>query len=982
MSRVSTGSLERWRRVEDLCERALALDSRERPAFLAEACGADEALRREVESLLANASKAERFLDPSALAAAAHVVVNPPIAALTGRRIGTYEFAGQLGVGGMGEVYRARDTKLGRDVAIKVLPPAFTADRDRLARFEREARVLASLNHPNVAAIYGLEQIGDVQALVLELVEGDTLAERIGGRSSDRPIPIAEVLAIARQIADGLEAAHEKGIVHRDLKPANIKVTPTGTVKVLDFGLAKSGAGSAPDLSQSPTITISGTRDGVLLGTAAYMSPEQARGQSVDKRADIWAFGCVLFEMLTGRITFPGATVSDHIAAILEREPDWSAVPASTPAAIQRLLRRCLEKDPNRRLHDIADARIEIDDALTRPTTSVTEVSGESPRRTDRVAWFVAGVLLVALSATLATGWIVGWKPSAGALPGLSTTRPVTRLVVQPSVSAPLAGGFAISPDGSMLVYRALDAGTPRLFLRRLNQFDAASLAGTDDGYLPVFSPDGRWIAFGANGKLKKVGVTAGESPIVLCDVRNMQGAMWSTDNAIIFGAGNRGLQRVSAEGGQPQALTTLDANRHEIDHHNPELLPGGKALLFTIHEGSELFRVGVQSLGSDERRVLIEAGFDAHYAQTGHLVYANGHSVFAVPFDLERVAVTGAPVKLLDNVATIPADGVGNFSLSASGSLVFLPEMPHSDRALVWVDRSGAETPVPLPRRSFNQPRLSPDGQRLAVTIDDEREDIWVYEFATGRFGRVTLDGMNRAPVWTPDGQRFAFTSVRGDLRYLMVRRADGSASPDALVSGRNNLVAAAWAPDGRTLVYVDSPPSGEAEIAVSGLGDPRVLPLNPAPPRFYGVNGPTLSPDGKWLAFVGLEPGRGAIGEIYIVPFPGAGPRYQITEDGGWLPIWSRDGREIFYGDGKNGLLTVPISTTCGLVAGKPVLLFRGRYRFGGAGVPGYDVTNDGRRFLMVKPSDDELAPRRLHVVLNWADELARRVPSGVRR
>jgi Tol biopolymer transport system component len=964
---------ERWRRIEEVCQAALERDAADRPAFIAAACAGDSGLRREVEALLAKEAVAAGFLSTPLAAVAADAVGSAAGSSLIGRRLGVYEIIGALGAGGMGEVYRARDTELGRDVAIKVLPREFVADRDRLARFEREARVLAALNHPNIGAIYGLEHIDGVRALVMELVEGQTLAERIGNRGIG---DWRSALSIARQIADALEAAHGKGIVHRDLKPANIKITPAGVVKVLDFGLAKTDAASgfsAADASKSPTLTVGGTRQGVLLGTAAYMSPEQARGQSVDKRADIWAFGCVLYELLAGRLAFSGNTVSDHIAAILEREPDWTALPATTPPAVQRLLRRCLEKDTKRRLHDIADARIEIEDATV--TTGI--LPGAPPRNAAvRLPWSIAAVLFAALLGSIA--WNV--RGSRPILPA----RHMTRFTVQPPGASPIIRWFALAPDGSQLVFAAQESAgtTPRLFLRRFDQFDTMPLAGTEGAHNPFFSPDGQWIGFATDDALKKISATAAATPIVLAEVGGISAATWTDQNTIIVSTFDHGLQRVPAAGGPPTPMTTLDSSRHERDHHSPEWLPGGKAVLFTIHEHQEsgdTFRLAVQALASGERRVLIDQGFDAHYLPTGHLVYANGSSIFAVPFDAETLAVHGNPVKVLDDVATVPGDGVGAFSVSSDGSLVFLPERPRTaDRTLVWVDRSGKENPLPLARRPFTISRLSPDGQRVAFTVltDSDTADISTYDIATDRARRVSSGSYSVAPIWTPDGLSVTFTtSSDGRTWRLMSVAADGATPPQVIVESGNRIFARCWTPDGRALLYSESLPGRNQIKEVEPGGQPRPLATDHGP-SFANVGGAALSPDGRWLALVGVETGR-STGNIYVEPFKRPGPRYQLTVDGGIQPIWRTDGREIVYRNG-DAMYSVPVEAGREFVAHKPLLIFRGSYRRGAPDTADYDVAPDGSRFLMVRMGDDELAPRRLNVVVNWADELERLVPT----
>ena len=884
-----------------------------------------------------------------------------------GRRFGSYEVLARLGAGGMGEVYRARDTRLGRDVAVKVLPASFVADRERLARFEREARVLAALHHPNIATIFGIEEANPESrtpnpVLVLELVDGETLADRI----ARGPIAWRDALPIARQICEALEAAHEKGIVHRDLKPSNIALTRGGAVKVLDFGLAKGSDALAPQ-------TMTATREGALLGTAAYMSPEQARAQTVDKRTDVWAFGCVLFEMLTGRTPFPGATASDHIAAILERDPAWESVPPSTPPDIHRLLRRCLEKDPKRRLHDIADARIEIEG----PTVTTRTLPGGFRNAVVRLPPSIAAVLFAVLLGLVAWN-IRGWRATPSA-------RQMTRFVVQPPAASPIIREFALSPDGSRLVFAAQEsAGTlTRLFLRRLDQFDTVPLVGTEGARHPFFSPDGQWIGFDTDDALKKISATAAASPIELAEISEIFGATWTAQNTIIVSTSNHGLQRVPDAGGQQTAMTTLDSGRHERDHHNPELLPGGKAVLFTIHEHREsgdTFRVAAQALASGERRILIDQGFDAHYLPTGHLVYANGTSIFGVPFDAQTLAANGNPVKLVDDVAMVPADGIGAFSVSSNGSLVYLPERPAiADRALVWVDRSGKENALPLPRRPFTISRLSPDGRRIAFTAltssNAETADISTYNIATGRARRASFEPYSVGPIWTPDGLRVTYTSTDGrDWRLLSVP-ADGTTPPQSVVESHNQIYAAGWTPDSRALLYVERLAGRDQIMEVEPRGQPRPLAVDHGP-SFASVSGPALSPDGRWLALVGVET-RGSNGNIYVEPFKHPGPRYQVTVDGGIQPLWRRDGREIVYRRG-DAVYSVAVEAGREFVAAKPVLLFRGSYRRGAPHGPDYDVAPDGSRFLMVRMGDDELAPRRLHVVMNWVDELERRVPS----
>ena len=887
------------------------------------------------------------------------------MSALTpGTRLGPYEIVATLGAGGMGEVYRARDAKLNRDVALKVLLPAVANDPDRLARFSREAQVLASLNHPNIAHIHGIEESSGVTALVMELVEGEDLSQRIARGA----IPLDEALPIARQIAEALEAAHEQGIIHRDLKPANIKVRADGTVKVLDFGLAKAidqdaGRKSQADLANSPTLSLHATEAGIILGTAAYMSPEQARGKAVDKRTDVWAFGCVLFEMLTGRRLFDGETTSDVIAAVMTRQPDWGTLPPHTPAPIRKVLRRCLEKDRKRRLADAADAGLEVDDAISAPL--VDAMPGPPTAAVNRWAGLLPwGIATAALAVAAAVAW--GGLDREGPPPVQS----VSRFAVQPPPTAPMVGRFEISADGSQLAYAGVEGGVRRLFLRRLDQFEANSIPGTDGASFPFFSPDGQWLAFIAGNKLQKVNLRAIAAPIELCPIAAaVIGVSWPTDDTILIAQFQQGLSSVAAEGGELRPITTRAGNPPEVDHHNPVLLPGGAAVLFTNHEGKEQFSVAIQSLGTGERKVVIEAGFDARYSPTGHLVYGRNQSILAVPFDLRRLEVIGAPVTLIDHVANTPLTGIGSFRLSATGALVFQPEQSIAGRVLTWVSRWGAETPVPIAPRGFSSPRVSPDGKRLAfAATDGDRHDIWTYDLATDQLRRATRDGTNRTPLWSADGRRLTYESARAGTHNLFWQPTDGSGPPTLLVSSRNTLMLGSWTPQNQALIYVDSPANGLSDVLLHRVdGNQNASPVIQRRPTDRNRS-PILSPDAHWLAYTSDETGRT---EIYVEAFPASGSRYPITGEGGDQPLWSRDGRELIYRL-RDTVFSVSVHSSGGFSVGKPVRLFEGRYV---TNLLDYDTAPDGR-FLMVKPSEEELASPRLHVVLNWATELARRV------
>jgi serine/threonine-protein kinase len=768
-----------------------------------------------------------------------------------GVRLGPYEILSALGAGGMGEVYRARDTRLDRAVAIKILPESFAHDPERLARFEREAKTLAALNHPNIAIIHGLEEANAVTALVMELVEGEDLAERVARGA----IPLDEALPIAKQIAEALEAAHEQGIIHRDLKPANIKLRRDGTVKVLDFGLAKAvaadgGASKAVgSLTNSPTITSPAmTLRGVILGTAAYMAPEQARGSAIDRRADLWAFGVVLFEMLTGRGLFEGATVSDTLASVLKTEPDWTALPAETPAPIRRLLRPCLEKDRRRRLSDAADARLEIEDALTQPAADVATPRSGSRRS---LPWIIAA-------------FVLGSSTAAALVWQLTRTDPprVTRLAVTAPASQPLAVGnssqdLTISPDGANIVYWTGTPETGALTVRPLNQLSRVTLP-MRSGFGPFVSPDSMWVGFleVSDRTLKKVPILGG-SPVTICSVPELlRGASWGEDGTIVYAGPMGSLWRVAANGGEPQQITKPDSTLQR--HSWPSFLPGRRAVLFTIVpviggvEAGKTAQIALLNLDTGERRILIPDGSSPRYAPIGHLVYAGDGTLRAVGFDLERLEVTTSPTPVLEGVIT-KTSGAADFAFAADGTLVYLPGRPaDSQRTVVWVDQAGREEPLPgLPAGDYQSVRLSLDGTHLALDPGRPR-DIWTYQIARGTTTKITTDAADdQQPLWTPDGQRIVFTSNRSGRQELYSQRADGSGTAERLFplpEGLDRIHAHAWSRDATMLVVGVGDHSGFRQIGTVTMGGDRKF------ERLIGsefINGaPAISRDGRWMA------------------------------------------------------------------------------------------------------------------------------------
>jgi len=876
---------------------------------------------------------------------------------MVGRSLGHYRVLDKLGEGGMGEVYRAQDTKLGREVALKVLPQAFARDPERLARFEREARVLASLNHPNIAAIYGFEQIDGVSFLVLELVPGENLKG---------PLPLEETLAVARQLAEALEGAHEKGVVHRDLKPANIKVTPDGKVKVLDFGLAKAFSDERdPADPGSRTLTADATRAGTILGTAAYMSPEQARGNPLDKRTDIWSFGCVVYEMLAGREVFRGDTITDTLAAVVGREPDWQALPETTPPAIRTLLGRCLHKDLRRRLHDIADARLELEEPLS---PSPLRPIAVPPRR--RVA-LVALSLLVAVAAIGIAAWSY-WRLR-------TAPKPVTRLTVTLPPGELLAAVqqpvVAISPDGSRLVYAATRGGRTQLFLRRLDQFEAASLPGTEDATSPFFSSDGNWVGFNAHGRLKKVAL-AGGSPVVICDsAAGVRGVHWGSDDSILFTPGTTpgvGLWRVPAAGGTPEQLTTPDGKKGEAGHRWAVFLPGGKAALSTIWGGGSFDEtpIGLHDLQTRQWRTLVAGGTSPRYAPTGHLVYNRSGRLMAAPFDLRRLQVTGRPATVLEGVRMDPRTGAAQFAFSLTGSLVYVQgsvETPQT--TLVLVDRQGVARPLTQHRASYLYPRFSPDGRRVAVAISEgSNRDLWVLDLARDALTRLTFEGgLNTYPAWSPEGKRIVFRSTRAGSMNLYWKPADGSGAEERLTTSDSAWAPTSFSPDGKWLLFDEASAATANGIWVLPLEGER----KPRPflQTRFGERQAVFSPDGRWVAYEGSRTGYT---EVFVQPFPGLSGKWQISTEGGEQPVWARDGRELFYRQGDR-MMAVEVTLGASFSAGKPRVLFEGRYETF-PGLRSYDIAPDGRGFLMLQTSDTG-APAQLQVVLNWFEELLRK-------
>ena len=802
-----------------------------------------------------------------------------------GSRLGHYDVTALIGEGGMGQVYRATDTKLNRQVALKTLPEAFASDPDRLGRFQREAQVLASLNHPGIAAIYGLEEADGTRALVLELVEGPTLADRV----ARGPLPIDEALPIAKQIAEALEAAHEAGVIHRDLKPANIKVTADGTVKVLDFGLAKALEGTGGNPAESPTLTAAATQQGVIMGTAAYMSPEQARGEPVDKRADIWAYGCTVFEMLTGRRSFEGRTVSDTLASVLAREPALATLPTDIPPPVRTLLRRCFEKEPKKRLRDIGEGLIQLEEGLASPPEDEVRVEAlahQRPGWRQALPW-VAGISLAVITGVL--GWTL--KPTP--------PQPVSRFAASVPPSAPVTpstygSDVAISPDGTRIVYPA-----GNMFqVRALDQLEGVPLRGTEGALYPFLSPDGAWVGFmaGVAGPIQKVSILGGP-PVTICELpANLRGASWGSDDVIIFGtASDGGLMRVSGAGGEPEAIITTEGVRYMW----PEILPGGAGVLFTISSGPGATddQIAVLDLETGTHEVIISNGTFPQYSPTGHIVYGLDGTLRTVTFDLDTLRVTSDPVLVLEGVDT-KASGATSFDLSDTGSLVHVNGVAGTGapRTFVWVDRQGREEALPLPPRAYESPRLSPDGSRVAVRgLEREGNAIWVYDVVSAAGLRLTQEADANSPLWTPDGARLVFSWNREGPRDIYWVPADGSGEPERLTTSDTGDFPTSLTPDGRTVIYIKIG-GGHREIWHVPLeGEPTPTPVVQGE---FARGNAEVSPDGNWMVYRSDQSGQI---EIYLQPYPGPGPTVPVSIGGGNHVTWSRDGSESSTGKAR---------------------------------------------------------------------------------
>jgi len=871
-----------------------------------------------------------------------------------GRSIAHYKVTAQIGAGGMGEVYRASDSRLGRDVAIKVLPAAFAADHERMARFEREAKLLASLSHSNIASIFGLEELNGARAIVMELVEGPTLADRI----AQGALPADEALPLARQIAEALEYAHERGVIHRDLKPANIKITPDGSVKILDFGLAKAfsedASASGSDLTKSPTLTAASTRLGVILGTAAYMPPEQAKGKTVDRRADVWSFGVVLFEMLAGRQAFAGETVSETLASVMKDEPAFASLPASVPARIRDLIRRCLVKDPKQRLRDMGDARIRIDEELSgAPEQTGGVVTASTGARGGLRGPLVALIGVIAVAAGLVAGYLAR-KPAPPVLFNVSLMFPEGMALDRDD--APIA----IAPDGrSMVLAASLADGPQHLWLRRFDSAETTLIEGTEGGSYPFWSPDGKTLGFFADRKLKRIRAEGGVAQSI-CDAVDARGGAWGPDGRIVFAPGPlQGLMIVPAGGGEPVELTHLETDG--TTHRLPCFLPGGKRVLFVLGSAKQEGRPRIEclELDSGKRTLVLEAETEARYVGNGFLAFLNENNLFLQRFDPSSLELRGEPVALASSVHMNEYRYTGAFDVSGMGPLLYATASQTNDVQPTWYDFDGNE----LEKVGVSSPvvwgRISPDGRRLVTSELSGSYDLWVLDFQTRVRSQLTTGIVASFPVWSADGATLYFSNGAGEIFEL---QPDGGGEPRLVLTTPNR---SSWPAvemrDGTLLFFQQNPTTGvDLFVLEKGSKEPKPVLASPG-----NESEPSLSPDGRWLAIYNDASGRD---EVFVHSCPSFSSRWQISSQGGASPLWAPDGRSLYYRTLDNRLMRVDVDGS-----GERLVVGAEHEVFGGKSLPGnYRISQDGKR-LLVFVSESSEEKLQLHLMTDWRVKFA---------
>ena len=885
----------------------------------------------------------------------------------TGTKLGPYEITSAIGAGGMGEVYRARDTRLERIVAVKILPDHL-ADRAELReRFEREARTIASLNHPHICTLFDIGQQDGINFLVMEYLEGETLAQRL----KKGPLPLEQVLQYAIEIADALDKAHRKGITHRDLKPGNVMLTKSGP-KLLDFGLAKLKQEVAPanvQLSQLPTANDPLTAQGTIVGTLQYMAPEQLEGKEVDARTDIFAFGFLVYEMATGKKAFEGKSQASLISAIMSFEPPpMSSLQPMTPPALDRVVKRCLAKDPDERwqsARDICEQLRWISDSGSSAGVTAPAVAPQNLKK--RIVWITAAVAI--LVAALVTAVLYFRQSPAGARTVRFTVAPPEKQTFLPGPNA--TSFLSVSPDGNRLAFVAADStGHSMLWIRDLDSQTAQPLSGTDGATEPFWSPDSRFIAFTAGASLKSVAVTGGPAQTLTASPA-IYGGTWNRNGVILFGTGTAGpILRVSSAGGSATPVTSLDPSRQQLGHEWPIFLPDGRHFLYVVDSANpEDIGIYVGSLDSKEAKLLLKATSMALYSPPGYLLFLRARTLLAQPFDADRLELKGDAIPIAEGVQFFPVNNRAVVAVSENGVLAYR-SVPANALKLVWVDRKGAEQPLPAPPHNYVMPRVSPDGQRVVAGIEEADGQIWVYDLSRDTLTRLTFEGTNNIdPLWTPDGKRIVF---KGNKNRLFWQPADGSGPPEELTKSElgPNSVPGSFSPDGQVLAFMGNNPSD----------DLYTLPLSDGKPQPFlrsssNQTAPRFSPDGHFIAYASNESGRY---EIYVRPYPGPGGKWQISTDGGGEPVWNPKGRELFYRNG-NKMMAVDVTTQGTFSAGKPRVLFEGRYAPTPRSFQDYDVSPDGQRFLMLKATEQAQSPEQINVVLNWFEELKQKVPAA---
>ncbi|HXP80245.1 MAG TPA: protein kinase [Verrucomicrobiae bacterium] len=883
-----------------------------------------------------------------------------------GTRLGPYEIVSSAGAGGMGEVYKARDTRLDRTVAIKVLPTHLAGRAELRERFEREAKTIASLNHPHICTLYDTGHQDDIEFLVMEYIEGETLAQRL----QKGPLPLDQVLRYAIEIADALDKAHRKGITHRDLKPGNIMLTKTGA-KLLDFGLAKLKQDAAPATPESQLATLKGaiTGEGTILGTLQYMAPEQVEAKEVDARTDIFAFGVVVYEMATGKKAFEGKSQASLMAKILETDPPpMTSLTPMTPPALDHVVKRCMEKDPDERWQsakDICEQLRWISNSGSQAGITAAAAPEQKPRKYQMLA---AGSVAIAIAVIAAAVFYMRRTPTP-------SEKQSVRFTVGPPVKGSFSTGnmaesaFSVSPDGTKLAFVAAGAsGVRQIWIRALNSAEAQAVPGTENGSLPFWSPDSQFLGFSADGKLRKTSLSAGGTPETLAETAQTGGS-WNRQGVILFTSPN-GLVRVSESGGAVTPVTTLDASRGEDYHDYPQFLPDERHFLYfascTKPENNAIF---VGSLDSKERKLVLNANSNPVYVSPGYLLFGRQGTLMAQPFDADRFQLSGEAIPVADDVLTNQFGSLAIFAASDNGVLAYRGGTGTLPKSLAWVNRDGREQSIPAPPHNYVFPRISPDGQRIAAGIEERESQVWIYDISRDALARLTFEASpNVDPVWTPDGKRIVF---KGKGNRLYGQPADGSGTVEELATGdiSRNAVPLSVSPNGQELAFSEDRQTRSIYILSFKDRAPRLFDQSPS----Y-ESAPQFSPDGHWIAYISPESGRN---EVYVRPYPGPGGKYQISTEGGTEPMWNPKGRELFYRDRQKMMAIEYMTTQAAFTASKPKVLFEGPYTPSPRSSPDYDVSHDGQRFLMLKAS--EQSPGQINVVLNWTADLKQKAPAG---